>query len=198
MIVLGSGIALERLHGGYHAKLQFLFVPSHISGSSAAADAGKARRWTCRWSIADSSASIRQLAERAAFVALLAPLRKIRWYVYGKRPFAGPEAVSAICRSLHPPRRHRQQPADRVRRKHCQLKYRALGSKAPIACQGRNHYATTVHPPLSSSTSCPRASTVPPSYGLFTGAACAEATSIAPADCSDQPKIAQRSYRSSS
>jgi hypothetical protein len=37
----------------------------------------------------------RQLAERAAFTAFLAPLRKIRWYVYGKRPFAGPEAVLA-------------------------------------------------------------------------------------------------------
>ena len=33
------------------------------------------------------------LAERAAFTAFMAPLRKIRWYVYGKRPFAGPEAV---------------------------------------------------------------------------------------------------------
>jgi Putative transposase/Transposase zinc-binding domain len=33
------------------------------------------------------------LAERAAFIVFLAPLSKIRWYVYGKRPFAGPEAV---------------------------------------------------------------------------------------------------------
>ena len=32
-------------------------------------------------------------AERAAFTVFMAPLRKIRWYVYGKRPFAGPEAV---------------------------------------------------------------------------------------------------------
>ena len=38
-----------------------------------------------------------QLAKRAAFTAFLTPLRKIRWYVYGKRPFAGPEAVLAIC-----------------------------------------------------------------------------------------------------
>src|ERR1700674_515259 len=43
-----------------------------------------------------------QLAERAAFIALLAPLRKIRWYVYGKRPFAGPEAVLAyLARYTH-------------------------------------------------------------------------------------------------
>jgi hypothetical protein len=44
----------------------------------------------------------RQLAKRAAFIALLAPLRKIRWYVYGKRPFAGPEAVLAyLSRYTH-------------------------------------------------------------------------------------------------
>jgi hypothetical protein len=42
------------------------------------------------------------LAERAAFTAFLAPLRKIRWYVYGKRPFAGPEAVFAyLSRYTH-------------------------------------------------------------------------------------------------
>ena len=43
-----------------------------------------------------------QLAKRAAFIALLTPLRKIRWYVYGKRPFAGPEAVLAyLARYTH-------------------------------------------------------------------------------------------------
>jgi len=35
----------------------------------------------------------RHLGERAAFAAFLAPLRKIKWYVYGKRPFGGPAAV---------------------------------------------------------------------------------------------------------
>jgi Putative transposase/Transposase zinc-binding domain len=33
------------------------------------------------------------LDEGAAFAAFLAPLRKIKWYVYGKRPFGGPAAV---------------------------------------------------------------------------------------------------------
>src|SRR6266571_4254258 len=43
-----------------------------------------------------------QLAKRAAFTAFLTPLRKIRWYVYGKRPFAGPEAVLAyLSRYTH-------------------------------------------------------------------------------------------------
>jgi hypothetical protein len=42
------------------------------------------------------------LAKRAAFTVFLTPLRKIRWYVYGKRPFAGPEAVLAyLSRYTH-------------------------------------------------------------------------------------------------
>src|SRR5215218_8435738 len=32
------------------------------------------------------------LADAAAFAAFLAPLRKTKWFVYAKRPFAGPEA----------------------------------------------------------------------------------------------------------
>jgi len=43
-----------------------------------------------------------RLAERTAFTALLAPLRKIKWYLYGKRPFAGPKAVLAyLSRYTH-------------------------------------------------------------------------------------------------
>ena len=34
-----------------------------------------------------------RLAERGAFAAYLAPLRKAEWVVYSKRPFGGPEAV---------------------------------------------------------------------------------------------------------
>jgi len=42
------------------------------------------------------------LAERDAFAAYLAPLRKIEWVVYAKRPFAGPEAVLAyLSRYTH-------------------------------------------------------------------------------------------------
>lgn len=44
----------------------------------------------------------RRLGERAAFDAFLAPLRKIKWYVYGKRPFGGPAAVLAyLSRYTH-------------------------------------------------------------------------------------------------
>ncbi len=43
-----------------------------------------------------------RLAKRGAFAAYLAPLRKIEWVVYAKRPFAGPEAVLAyLSRYTH-------------------------------------------------------------------------------------------------
>jgi len=42
------------------------------------------------------------LAQPAAFAAVLAPLRKTRWFVYSKRPFAGPQAVLAyLSRYTH-------------------------------------------------------------------------------------------------
>ena len=42
------------------------------------------------------------LADRAAFTARLAPLRRMEWIVYAKRPFAGPESVLAyLARYTH-------------------------------------------------------------------------------------------------
>ena len=42
------------------------------------------------------------LASRAAFTTYLAPLRKTKWFVYAKRPFAGPKAVLAyLSRYTH-------------------------------------------------------------------------------------------------
>ncbi len=42
------------------------------------------------------------LADADAFAAYLAPLRKTRWFVYSKRPFAGPKAVLAyLSRYTH-------------------------------------------------------------------------------------------------
>jgi hypothetical protein len=42
------------------------------------------------------------LADRAAFTARLAPLRRREWVVYAKRPFAGPESVLAyLARYTH-------------------------------------------------------------------------------------------------
>jgi hypothetical protein len=43
-----------------------------------------------------------RLADRDAFATHLAPLRKIEWVVYAKRPFAGPETVLAyLSRYTH-------------------------------------------------------------------------------------------------
>jgi len=43
-----------------------------------------------------------KLVEHDAFTAYLAPLRKLEWAVYAKRPFAGPEAVLAyLARYTH-------------------------------------------------------------------------------------------------
>jgi hypothetical protein len=42
------------------------------------------------------------LADDRAFAAFLAPLRKTKWFVYAKRPFAGPQAVLAyLSRYTH-------------------------------------------------------------------------------------------------
>jgi hypothetical protein len=46
--------------------------------------------------------SMAQLADRRAFMRRLAPVRKKRWVVYAKAPFAGPEAVLAyLSRYTH-------------------------------------------------------------------------------------------------
>ena len=49
-----------------------------------------------------SSAITLALADAQAFAAYLAPLRRIEWVVYAKRPFGGPEAVLAyLSRYTH-------------------------------------------------------------------------------------------------
>src|SRR6266568_1251395 len=46
--------------------------------------------------------SLAYLADAKAFAAFLAPLRRKRWFVYAKRPFAGPKAVLAyLARYTH-------------------------------------------------------------------------------------------------
>jgi hypothetical protein len=56
-----------------------------------------ARSWTqsAAWPTCTS-------ADAKAFVAFLAPLRRTKWFVYSKRPFAGPKAVLAyLARYTH-------------------------------------------------------------------------------------------------
>jgi len=48
------------------------------------------------------SGDLAELTEAGAFAVLLAPLRRIEWVVYAKRPFAGPEKVLAyLSRYTH-------------------------------------------------------------------------------------------------
>ena len=66
------------------------------------ADAGEARRGACRRQAAvlRRARSISPTAD--AFAAFLAPLRTTSWFVYAKRPFAGPQAVLAyLARYTH-------------------------------------------------------------------------------------------------
>src|SRR5580704_10496152 len=74
-------------------------LPSKLSlaGEGAVAavpppDAGDAARRTRRRPPA-ALRRLRPLADKAAFKAHLAPLHRTKWFVYSKRPFAGPEQV---------------------------------------------------------------------------------------------------------
>jgi Putative transposase len=89
------------------------------------------------------------LADAQSFAACLAPLRKAEWVVYSKRPFGGPEAVLAYrSRYTHPPRCHRQQPPDRLRRAGRHLQVEGLPHRGPRSIQAHDTRHRRVHPPL--------------------------------------------------
>jgi len=64
------------------------------------------------------------LADAKVFAAFLAPLKRTRWFVYSKRPFA--QGGARLPGPLHPPRRHLQQPPDRRRRRQRHLQGQGL------------------------------------------------------------------------
>jgi len=87
------------------------------------------------------------LADRAAFAAYLAPLRKIEWVVYSKPPSAGRKPCSPISPAT-PTRRHRQQPASLARRCRGHLQVEGLPRQATSAAQGHDAGERRVHPSL--------------------------------------------------
>jgi hypothetical protein len=98
------------------------------------------------------------LADRRAFKAYLKPLRKIDWFVYAKRPFAGPELVLAyLARYTH-----------RVAISNSRLisadangvtfKYKDYRIEGPERYKTRRSRRASLSA-ASSCTSCPRAST---------------------------------------
>ena len=98
------------------------------------------------------------LAERKAFAAYLAPLRKRKWYLYSKPPFGGPEAVLAYLSRYT----HRVAISNRrlIAFDHNGVTFKYKDYRA----DGRARYkvmtlATASSSAASSSTSCRRAST---------------------------------------
>jgi len=100
MIVPGGGISLDGTHW-VHCRPGFLLPVRVLS---------RLFRRLFLTRLADAHAAGRLaffgeldgLRSRAAFTAYLAPLRKKNWFVYGKPPFAGPEAVLAyLARYTH-------------------------------------------------------------------------------------------------
>ena len=100
MIVPGGGVSLDgarwvSCRPGFFLPVRVLsrlFRRLFLDKLAAAHDAGRLRFF------GDHA----RLADAHAFAAYLAPLRKIEWVVYAKRPFAGPEAVLAyLARYTH-------------------------------------------------------------------------------------------------
>jgi hypothetical protein len=87
------------------------------------------------------------LADRKAFAALLAPLRKAEWVVYAKQPFGGPQAVLAYL-SRYTQRRHLQSPADRSRRDRRHLQVEGLPDRRTRSLQDHDAAHARVHPAL--------------------------------------------------
>jgi hypothetical protein len=100
MIVPGGGLAADG--SGWVAGKPSFFLPVRVLSKlyrrlmleklAAAHAAGKLQFFGAH----------AHLAATAAFAAFLAPLRTTRWFVYSKRPFAGPQAVLAyLARYTH-------------------------------------------------------------------------------------------------
>jgi hypothetical protein len=95
MIVPGGGIALDGKRSLSSQPRFLLPVPVLTALFQGLIAAHKAGRLTFFGQHA-------HLAKRKAFAAYLAPLRRIRWYVYAKPPFGGPKAVLAyLARYTH-------------------------------------------------------------------------------------------------
>ena len=100
MIVPGGGISLDgktwvRCRPGFFLPVRVLsklFRRLLLSGLADAHAAGRLKFF----------ANLAHLADPGAFADYLTPLRKKNWFVYAKRPFAGPEAVLAyLSRYTH-------------------------------------------------------------------------------------------------
>ena len=107
-VVPGGGLSLDGTR--WVACRPGFFLPVRVlSGSSVGCSspncAARSRR-----AISASSASLRDLAEPAAFARRLRELRRVEWVVYAKPPFGGPETGAGLSRPLHAQGRDSQLP----------------------------------------------------------------------------------------
>ena len=102
------------------------------------------------------------LADAKAFAAFLAPLSKKRWFVYAKRPFAGPEGRARLSVALHPPRRHLEPPPDRGRRAQRHVQGQGLPDRRPRPLHDDDARRRRVHPPLPHPRAAQRLPSHPP------------------------------------
>ena len=113
MVVPGGGISLDGEHW-VSARPAFL-LPVRVLGALfrrlfltrllALYDAGRLAFY----------GGLASLGKRRAFLRHLSPVRKKRWVVYAKPPFAGPEAVLAYLSRYNAPGCHLKQPPHPVR-----------------------------------------------------------------------------------
>jgi hypothetical protein len=86
------------------------------------------------------------LADRRLFLRRLAAVRKKRFVVYAKPPFAGP--CARLSRALYPPGRHLEPTSDCVRRDRRHLPLQGLPSRRCRTAARHDARAARVHPPL--------------------------------------------------
>jgi Putative transposase len=86
-----------------------------------------------------------------AFAAHLAPLKRTRWFVYAKRPFAGPKAVLAYL-SRYTPRvaSDLEPPSDRGRCQGGDVQGQGLSNRRTRRLQDDDARRARVHPPVPS------------------------------------------------
>jgi len=133
------------------------------------------------------------LAERHAFAAYLAPLRKIEWVVYSKRPFGGPQAVLAYLSRYTHTRRHRQQPPDRLRRQRRHLQVEGLPRQGTGAAQGHDAGPWRVHSTLPHPRPARRLPSHPTLWPVRQRRACRQSCPCPPAAW--RPSKAERALR---
>jgi len=112
------------------------------------------------------------LAERHAFAAYLAPLRKIDWVVLRQAPSPDPRRAR-LSQAATPPRAIANQPHDSPSTTTASPSDEKLSRQGTGAAEG-HELAATSSSAASSSTSCPAASTASVHYGLFANGGRAE------------------------